>query len=85
MKRPGRVASLLALALAVSTDPSVAGSQLFKCVDGGRTVYQQQACPATTMAEPPASAVSADAASQPAARKLKPASASASAAPATRR
>jgi hypothetical protein len=85
MKRPCRAASLLALALAASAGPAFAGSQLFKCVDGGRTVYQQQACSVSTAVDPPASAVKADAASQAAPRRLKPASASASAAPATSR
>jgi len=83
MKRPCRAASLLALAFAASAGPAIAGSQLFKCLDGGRTVYQQQACSVSTAVDPPASAVKAEAASQAAPRKLKPASASA--APATPR
>ena len=83
--KPRRHAASLALALAGIALPAAAGSQLFKCVDGGRTVYQQQACPASTAAEPAASAVKAEAASQAAPRKLKPPSASVSAAPATSR
>jgi uncharacterized iron-regulated membrane protein len=82
--KPRCHAASLALALAGIAAPAAAGSQLFKCVDGGRTVYQQQACPASTAAEP-ASALKAEAASQTAPRKLKPPSASASAAPATSR
>ena len=38
MKRLCRAASLVALALAASAGPATAGSQLFKCLDGGRTV-----------------------------------------------
>ena len=33
-----------------------AASQLYKCVDGGRTVYQQQACSPSTQPEVAASA-----------------------------
>jgi len=82
MKRLSCAATLLALALAASAGPAVACSQLFKCVEGGRTVYQQQACSASTTVDSPASAVKAEAASQAAPRRLKPAPASASAAPA---
>jgi len=88
MMRRRCAAPLLALLLAAAGLPAGAGSQLFKCVDGGRTVYQQQACSPTATTEPPASAdraASAQAASPPAGRKLKPVSASASAASATRR
>jgi hypothetical protein len=67
-----------------------ASTQLYKCVEGGRTVYQQQACPITAQAESMASGprtVSAAPASAPAGTspKLKPASPPASAAPATPR
>jgi len=73
------------LALVVLAGPAGAGSQLFKCIDGARTIYQQQACSVSTAADPAASAARADAAPPAAPRKLKPASASASAAPATPR
>ena len=44
-----RVAALLVGALlAAPCTAVVAASQLFKCVDGGRTVYQQQACSPST-------------------------------------
>ena len=68
-------------------------SQLFKCVDGGRTVYQQQACPVSSQAEPASAAprlavrTSAAATEAPASappRKVKPTS-PASSAPATPR
>jgi len=76
--------------LALPSWSLAAAPQLFKCVDGGHTVYQQQACPVTSQAEPAASAahVSARAASEPAARvtaRLKPASPPASSGPATPR
>ena len=70
-----------------------AASQLFKCIDGGRTVYQQQACPVNSQPEGAASAPRigaqasapvADTASA-AARRLRPPASSASAVPATRR
>jgi len=75
-----------ALALAIAGD-AFAASQMYKCVENGRTVYQQQACnpqpePAASAARPAASAAS-DAAS-PAGKPLKRPSA-ASSAPATRR
>jgi len=83
------------LALGALPDHAHAASQLFKCVDGGRTVYQQQACPVSAQAEPAVSAsrpvakakadaaVTAASAARPA--KLKPASPPASGAPATPR
>jgi hypothetical protein len=95
-----RLASALAalaaaFALGAPSDHAHAASQLFKCVDGGRTVYQQQACPVSAQAEPAPSAsrpvgkAKADgavtAASAVTAAKLKPASPPASGAPATRR
>ena len=70
-----------ALAIAIAGD-AFAASQMYKCVENGRTVYQQQACSASTTVDSPASAVKAEAASQAAPRRLKPAPASASAAPA---
>ena len=64
-----------ALALAIGSD-AFAASQMYKCVENGRTVYQQQACnpqpqveAAASAAHPPASAVS-DAPSA-AAKKIK--------------
>ena len=75
-----------AVAVAIAGD-AFAASQMYKCVENGRTVYQQQACnpqpePAASAARPAASAPS-DAAS-PAGKPLKRPSA-ASSAPATRR
>ena len=43
-------------ALGALPDRALAASQLFKCVEGGRTVYQQQACPVSAQAEPAPSA-----------------------------
>ena len=89
-----RVAALLVGALlAAPCTAVVAASQLFKCVDGGRTVYQQQACSPSAQPEPVATAPHASAkASGPttdtasiAPRKIKAPSAAASAAPATLR
>ena len=63
-----------ALALAVASD-AFAAAQLYKCVENGRTVYQQQACnpqpesAAASTTRPPASAASD--ASAAAARKVK--------------
>jgi hypothetical protein len=63
-----------AVALALATD-AFAASQMYKCVENGRTVYQQQACNpqadpaasaargAATTARPAASAAAASAAS----------------------
>ena len=68
-----------ALAIAIAGD-AFAASQMYKCVENGRTVYQQQAC--NPQPEPAASAAS-DAASL-AGKPLKRPSA-ASSAPATRR
>ena len=92
MRRRSRTLSALVAAgtlFAMASDGNAA-SQLFKCVEGGRTVYQQQACPveaqpaqaasaASSVAARPASAVANAAAT----RKLRPAShhASASATP----
>ena len=63
-----------ALALAVASD-AFAAPQMYKCVENGRTVYQQQACnpqpqaeTAASAARPPASAA-ADASA--AAKKVK--------------
>jgi len=85
----------LASALVLWALPNSAGaaSQLFKCIEGGRTVYQQQACPVSaqseTAASAPRAAARADVASAPAAasaaHKLKPVSRPASSVPATPR
>lgn len=77
---------LLALAPGAA---SATGAQLFKCVDGGHTVYQQQACPVTSHGPDAGAsgAPSAGAASGPAAKvsRVRPASRPASSAPATPR
>jgi hypothetical protein len=78
------------VALALGAPGASAATQMFKCIIGTRTVYQQQACPveaqpaqaasaASSVAARPASAVANAAAT----RKLRPAShhASASATP----
>ena len=76
-----------ALALAVGGD-AFAAAQMYKCVENGRTVYQQQACnpqpqaQTATSAARPASAASV--ASSAAPKKLKQPS-PASSAPATPR
>lgn len=85
---PRRVAAIAFAGLLAATFPTAfAASQLFKCIDGGRTVYQQQACSVSSQPEPAASAPrvaakasapSADAASA-AARKLRSSSAASSA------
>ncbi len=89
MRAASLVAALLLLPLA-ATLSSAANSQLFKCVEGGRTVYQQQACPVTREVESSASGVHAAAksASEPAAKvstRLRPVSPPASSAHATPR
>jgi hypothetical protein len=54
---PRRVAALFAAALlSLPCTTPFAASQLFKCIDGGRTVYQQQACSVSTQPEAAASA-----------------------------
>jgi hypothetical protein len=81
-------AGIAALVLGVNT--ASAATQMFKCISGGRTIYQQQACP---VGAEPASAPAAAAASAPArnasavvapaaARKVRPASRPASGVPA---
>lgn len=85
----GVVAVAAATAFAWLGGAAFGASQLFKCVDGGRTVYQQQACPVSSQPEPASAparltartgAASAEAASAP--RKVKPSS-PVSSAPAT--
>ena len=86
-------AVLVGASLAWPCAGALAASQLHKCVDSGRTVYQQQACSPSAQAEPVTSAPHASAkASGPttdtasiAPRKIKAPSAAASAAPATLR
>jgi len=59
---PSRIAALLVGALlAGPCAGAFAASQLYKCVDGGRTVYQQQACSPSTQPESAASAAQATA------------------------
>ena len=91
---PRRIAALLVGAsLAGPCAGAFAASQLYKCVDGGRTVYQQQACSPSTQPDvaatvPPAmakaSAPVADSASS-APRRIRASSSPASAALATPR
>jgi hypothetical protein len=54
---------LLGALLTASCTGAFAASKLYKCVDGGRTVYQQQACPPS--AQPEAAASAATKASAP--------------------
>ena len=80
-----------ATALAWPSGAAFGASQLFKCVDGGRTVYQQQACPLSSQAEPASAAprlsartgvASTETAASAPPRKVKPTS-PASSGPAT--
>jgi hypothetical protein len=82
----GRLAAASGIAgLALSAGMASAAPQMFKCIVGGRTVYQQAACPAGADTEPAATSSSGSAASTSAAtRRLKPASRPASSASATR-
>jgi hypothetical protein len=78
-----RVAAALALALA---SDAFAASQMYKCVENGRTVYQQQACnpqseAAASAARPAASAAAAATSAAKPLRRSSPASSE----PATRR
>jgi hypothetical protein len=95
MSRRRRIAQALAATgvalLAAAGGEAQAATQMFKCIVGGRTIYQQQACAAEAEA-PKASAAAASApaaaavASQPAGeRRPRPASRPASSAPATPR
>jgi hypothetical protein len=43
---------LVGASLIWSCTAAFAASQLFKCVEGGRTVYQQQACSPSAQPEP---------------------------------
>jgi hypothetical protein len=75
-----------ALALAIGSD-AFAAAQMYKCVENGRTVYQQQACnpqpePEASAAKAPASAAS-DASSAAGKKVRRPSPASS--APATPR
>ncbi len=83
--RRATIAGIATLLLSLLTESSAAGPQLYKCIDGGRTVYQQLACPVTSQVDSASSPArnSAQAASEPAARvtaRLKPASPTASSA-----
>ncbi len=85
-----RCAAAASLLLIAPSWSMAASPQLFKCIEGGRTVYQQQACPVTSQNESAASgpASVSKIASEPATRvaaRLKPASPPASSAPATLR
>ena len=95
MTHPSHALQALFLAggLLAAAHDSHAASQLFKCVDGGRTVYQQQACPSSAQSEPMASspralakaevaAASATAPASAGALRLRPASPAASSVPA---
>ncbi len=83
------VVAATAALLALPCAGAFAASQLFKCIESGRTVYQQQACPVSSQPDAAsslavkASAPAADAASATP-RRLK-SSSPASSAPATRR
>ena len=52
-------AVLVGASLAAACANAFAASQLFKCVDGGRTVYQQQACSPSAQPDAAASGTSA--------------------------
>jgi hypothetical protein len=90
-----RLAAAVAfVTLALTGSGGFAATQMFKCIIGGRTVYQQQACPAD--AEPPKDASTMAAATRPPAdasatasaaapRKPKPGAPPASSVPATPR
>jgi hypothetical protein len=88
MRRLAVAAALVFTAVPFTAD---AAPTMYKCIEGGRTVYQQQACPVHPDAEPAASAAraatKASAAAEPAAgeRKVKRASPAASSASATPR
>ena len=80
------VAATGIVSLALGVDAASATTHMFKCIAGGRTIYQQQACPvdAEPASAPAAAAASAVVAST-AAHKFKPASRPASGVPATPR
>jgi hypothetical protein len=89
----GLAAAVAAVTLAFVPQGGSAATQMFKCIVGNRTVYQQQGCPVTAETAPAsgaaASAGAAKAASAPrevaATRRIRPASHPASAALATPR
>jgi hypothetical protein len=83
-----------AAVLVLAAVPCAAGAapQMYKCVEGGRTVYQQQACPVHPDPDPAASAahtaMKASAAAEPASageHKVRRPLPAASSAPATPR
>ena len=59
-----------------------AASQLHKCIDGGRTVYQQQACSASAQPETPVSVAAQPSAANAAAKASAPIAHAAAVAPA---
>ena len=87
------MAVMLVFAVAAGVNPASAATQMFKCVIDKRTIYQQQACPASAepvpdaASAPPASAsphiANAPASASP--RSVKPVSRRASSVPATPR
>lgn len=89
--RGWQVAASALCSLAGAGTDAAATTQMFKCVEGGRTVYQQQACSVSSQPEPasaPRAASKASAAADPAsagALKVKRPSPAASSAPATPR
>lgn len=89
MTRAASAIGAVLLTLLAPVHASAAGPQLFKCMDGSRTVYQQQACAVTSQVEVAASGsrASSKAASEPIAKvaRIKPASSTASSALATPR
>jgi len=89
--RVGRfAAATIATALTAVCGASFGASKLFKCIEGGRTVYQQQACSATSEPAPSAPAPAAkssgaDVASAPARPAVRPPSPASSASATPRR
>jgi hypothetical protein len=76
-------AAAVAIALTAPCGASFGASKLFKCIEGGRTVYQQQACSVTSEPAPSATvpttvkasgAEAASATARPAVRPPSPAS-----------
>ena len=88
--RRAQLAACAALALAAAQ--AEGGSQMFKCIEGGRTIYQQRACAVTAQPESAASAPHATpkasspvASASTGAAKVRQAPPAASPAPAARR
>ncbi len=79
-----------ALALGSSGGDAIGAVQMYKCIVGGRTVYQQQGCPvdaepAASAAVPGKTAVGAGAPASSNVKRVRPASAKPSSASATPR